>query len=75
MWSRDGGDALVRAGATQPDLVIVAARLPILDSSAVIRTIEHHWEMCILVGAAPSRRGVGPRSARRGRPRHRSPPL
>lgn len=50
-WSRDGGDALVRAGATKPDLVVVAARLPILDSSTVIRTIRHRWEMCILVGA------------------------
>ena len=50
-WSRDGGDALVRAGATRPDLVVVAARLPILDSSTVIRTIRHRWEMCILVGA------------------------
>jgi DNA-binding response OmpR family regulator len=52
-WSRDGGDALVRAGATEPDLVVVAARLPILDSSTVIRTIRHRWKMCILVGATP----------------------
>lgn len=54
VWSRDGADALVRAGATRPDLVIVAAQLPTVDSSAVIRTIKHQWEMCILVGAAPS---------------------
>jgi DNA-binding response OmpR family regulator len=52
-WSRDGGNALLRAGATKPDLVVVAARLPILDSSTVIRTIRHRWKMCILVGATP----------------------
>lgn len=54
VWSRDGGDALVRAGAARPDLVIVAAQLPTVDSTAVIRTIKHQWKMCILVGAAPS---------------------
>ena len=54
VWSRDGGDALVRAGAARPDLVIVAAQLPTVDSSAVIRTIKHQWKMCILVGAAPA---------------------
>ena len=53
LWSRDGGDALVRAGAAEPELVVIAARLPVLDSSTVVRIIRHRWRMCILIGVGP----------------------
>lgn len=50
-WCRDGGAALVLAGATQPDVLVVAARLPVLSASKVIDVVKNRWRMSILVGA------------------------
>jgi DNA-binding response OmpR family regulator len=51
-WCRDGGEALVLAGATQPDVLIVAARLPTLSPREVIQILRNRWRMSILVGAS-----------------------
>jgi DNA-binding response OmpR family regulator len=58
-WCRDGGEALVQAGATQPDLVVAAAELPVLATRAVIETIRNRWRMRILVGAGSGQEHLG----------------
>ena len=51
-WCRDGGETLILAGATQPDLLVVAARLPTLSARKVIQIVRNRWRMAILVGAS-----------------------
>jgi DNA-binding response OmpR family regulator len=65
-WCRDGGEALVQAGAMQPDLVVVAAELPVLTSTTVIETIRDRWRMRILVGAGSGQEHLGARALEAG---------
>lgn len=58
-WCRNGGDALVVAGATQPDVMVLAADLPTVTSSEVIRAVKNKWRATILVGVGAGQEALG----------------
>lgn len=58
-WCCNGGEALVLAGATQPDVIVVAAALPTVGSSEVIQTIKDRWRATILVGVGVGQEALG----------------
>lgn len=65
-WCRDGGEALILAGATQPDVIVVAADLPTVGSSEVIQTVKNRWRATILVGVGADQDALGRKALNAG---------
>ncbi len=49
--SSDGARALLDAGRTQPELMLLGAALPLLDAAQVIRTLRQVSDSIVIVGA------------------------
>jgi DNA-binding response OmpR family regulator len=46
----DGAQALFLAGGLKPDVVLLSARLPVVDASAVVRALREHVDTPIYLG-------------------------
>jgi len=53
VWCRDGAEALVEFGRLRPDAVLVCARLEVVDTATVVRTMHEAASQPILVGIGP----------------------
>lgn len=53
-WCRDGAETLLSFGASQPDVLVIAARLPIIAAEKVIEIVRRRWKRPVLIGVGPN---------------------
>jgi DNA-binding response OmpR family regulator len=51
--STDGGDALLQVGRTEPDVLLVAADLPVLGGATLVRVLRRRLQTPVLLGVGP----------------------
>ncbi len=52
-FSTDGADALLQIGRMRPDILLVAADLPVLGGAALVRVLRRRLQTPVLLGVGP----------------------